>query len=51
MDTIGFSYHFRYRSMKKHAFYYVYILQSAVGTERFYTGFTEQNRLSPTHNH
>ena len=27
--------------MEKPAFYYVYILQSAVDTERFYTGFTE----------
>jgi len=27
--------------MEKDAFYYVYILQSSVDTERFYTGFTE----------
>ena len=27
--------------MEKPAFYYVYILQSAAGTGRFYTGFTE----------
>ena len=27
--------------MEKPVFYYVYILQSAVDTNRFYTGFTE----------
>ena len=27
--------------MEKPVFYYVYILQSAVATERFYTGYTE----------
>ena len=27
--------------MEKSAFYYVYILQSTVGIDRFYTGFTE----------
>ena len=33
--------------MEKPAFYYVYILKSTVGTDRFYTGFTEnlENRL------
>ena len=33
--------------MEKPAFYYVYILQSAVDTEHFYIGFTEnlENRL------
>jgi len=33
--------------MEKAAFYYVYILKSTVGTDRFYTGFREnlENRL------
>ena len=33
--------------MEKPAFYYIYILQSTIDTERFYTGFTENllNRL------
>ena len=33
--------------MEKPAFYYVYILQSKVNTDRFYIGFTEniENRL------
>jgi predicted GIY-YIG superfamily endonuclease len=33
--------------MEKPAFYYVYILQSKIITDRFYTGFTEniENRL------
>ena len=33
--------------MEKSAFYYVYILQSKVNTDRFYIGFTEniENRL------
>ena len=33
--------------MEKPAFYYVYILQSKINTDRFYIGFTEniENRL------
>ncbi len=33
--------------MEKPAFYYVYILQSKINTDRFYTSFTEnlENRL------
>ena len=33
--------------MEKPAFYYVYILQSKIATDRFYIGFTEniENRL------
>jgi predicted GIY-YIG superfamily endonuclease len=33
--------------MEKPVFYYVYIIQSVVATERFYTGYTEnlENRL------
>ena len=33
--------------MEKPAFYYIYILQSKINTDRFYVGFTEniENRL------